>query len=748
MSWGEWEGLSLPRSIIPYLDVNQDKKLNGWVWLGPPGCGKTTLASLWTNKMMEWAGLNPQKNLWYVNLASILSWDTWLNHLEQFVNQKRTPPTRGKYSCWIWFDVCERILPNQQWDLIDKLRDINAKHVGILWTVSSLYSWIPELTTGCQIWSWYDIMTRELWYEKYDVNTKPWNYFSLNDLRPERLDHHFVSLNTICKEAWICLVNHDLRGWVKKGGDMNLFRIPWVDLVETVRSVIIDTGIHDRLRQWYHEGIKLEVLFPRIGCIWHQWNQWGMIGIRIFSNLKRQITLPSMNVEDQIDPRVWLNELWSQETIKMNHLILWGPPGGGKTSFIEQWIHRWFGNPPDKRWVYYRNSSLDKWTKLFRNELEPFLASDPNKWGENPHKIQWRWVVLDEVDQMNTEAQDFLRSQIAMIQKEKLPVFFLLIANERAKLNWALTAKFQMIHWTTPSPQWISNIFPIQEDEPKVKIPNHSMYHWWLGAKSNLMREIPVPKRWWREESGDLRRYKIRHEMGALKEVKISKPFWLSRGDLQELFWEMWLEKEMVIPENDIWEKIPLWIPFHEKNQYMSFILGENVELPPLRYTQYALEVYYGWILRSYEKGILPPNATWVYPSGIPGIRWIAHIWKQVKEIYKDWHFELMVIDIEQTSRDANFIRDVLKTKTKLTSGGHQRANAWVLLNANLLEEEAQVSLRRLIDDTKNKIIWWFGVNHLRDWMSPLRSRAEPLLITPNGKLKTQHGTRWAVDEK
>ena len=748
--WTEWNNIQIPNSVSQHLQYDQDKYINGWVWLAPCGSGKTHVAFEWLRRWSQWAGVSYEKNVLYVNFPSIQSWDAWLEQFDYFIQQKRSTEFQGKYHSWVCFDSTERLLPNQQWDLLDKLREKNMNHIGVLWLTASIHCWMPEFLSGCRIWSWFDILLSDIgkqeWIKKHGIMTKIWDYNSLNYLivkEEQQNNYEYESIHSICKKAWKSIVNKDYREWVSCGYNNDLFRIPWNDLIDTIKAVIEESGglpnyhnVHERVKQWWNEGIRLTPLFPRIDCAWHHWNLWGQTGIRLLHNTKnfdKVEILPHMGIQEA-DPRVWLNDCWNKETPEMGNLIIWGPPGGGKTSFIESWIHKWYGSPPDKRWVYYRNSSLEKWSKLFRQELEPFLTTDPLRWGSPPNKnIPWRWIVLDEVDQMSLDAQDFLRSQINYVQNEKIPVYFLLIANERSRLNWALTAKFQIIHWSTPRPEWLQQIFPENtEQQPyEPQEDSKSIYHWWAGYKEQSIKEINVPQRWWREESGDLRRYKMRYTYGILNEKK-KKTYWVSRGDIQGEFWKLWIENENIdIPFQYQWEKIPIWFPYQNKEIYIQY-LRNNVDESLLPFQtvlpSYANEIYTAWIHRSHFYGILPPNITWVYPVQIQGTRWIRRAWKELKQVFSDKDIALWTIDVADTTKDANWVREILKTKTKLT----RNTNCWIILNAHLLDEEAQVSLRRLIDDTREKIIWWFSVCNLYNWMEALRSRAEPLLITPS----------------
>lgn len=749
--WTNWNGFLIPKKWQTKLTFFQTKIINGWVWMGPYSSGKTYLAQKWLDRWIQWANV-PKTNVFYINIASIYNWDGFLEQLDQWIVQKRVSSKQGDLDAWIWLDVCERLLVHQQWDLLERFKgdkiEQNWKRIGILWTTSTTQTWIPELLTGVQIWNWYDyISTNEFtngWYQKMPKQTKPWNYNTFNDLQPiENIKQEQISLKTNCRIAWKAMIQQDLKGWVICGKHPELFRIPWTDLMDIMSHILYELPcinnrtLNEKFRVWWNEGIRLTPFFPRITSVWHQWNLWGEIGIRIFHNMKYFSSF--MNVffhfdikkDYEINPQTWLSKLWMQPKITMNHLLLWGPPGGGKTSFVEFYIHKWFGNPLNKRWVYYRNSSDEKWFKLFRNELDPFIRME-----EKFSPMTWRLVVLDEIDQMNIEEQEYLRSQMVFVQNEKLPIYFLLIANERSKLSWGLLARFQEIHWMTPDIKTIQEIFPITDDKKIILKPDHSLWYWW-------MEKSP---RWWKEVSGDLRRYKTYYDLGCFGE-QIQKSKWMSRGDLQDLLWHQWLETDNSSPSCINWNHIPILFLVSQQNKWYQIGIGkqqlENSIIP-----NYVQIIYIEWMKRSFILNSFPPNVTWVCPFGISHSMFVSHIWRQIHIIYKDWIWELYTIDIYDIKEQINWVRDNLKLKIQQILRQPKHGICYFILHAELLNDESQVILRRIIENTKDKILWWFGVENLYKWMEALRSRAEPFLFCSSNHLykeiqNTEQGNRY-----
>jgi hypothetical protein len=382
----------------------------------------------------------------------------------------------------------------------------------------------------------------------------------------------------------------------------------------------------------------------------------------------------------------------------MANIFLWGPPGGGKTTFVEYWMRRWFGSIIDPRWVYYRNASEDKWLTLFREELTPFLESDPSRWGDPPCKeAHFRWVVLDEVDQMTTEAQEFLRGQMDKIMLQNLPIYICLIANERGRVLPQLQARFQMFHWAPPSPEWLDKHLKVSR--VKKQVLETGISQWWLQY-DNSKSHLKWPERFWQEESGDLRRFIFRRLVDSkyLRNKKLNHL--KSRGDLQFSFWNQYTNQEITQNFWETWDQTP----FLDKIKWDS------------------RELYYFW-----EKSLdYPPNTTWVYYGG-------DHPEKKLLELFQRFDknkYEIEQFTIWNEHKTASWIREELREQSRKMIKNERKI--WILKNPDDLGEESQICLRRLIDDTKGRIIWWFIITRPFQWMSPLRSRAPLLLLQPD----------------
>ena len=710
-SWMSWHGLEIPSPWVTILEESlkePPQKPLGWLWYGPTGSGKTSLVEKWLTEygkdIPDW-----QNRVWRIDCSTIFQWDAFLGQLDHWLTRKWLGCENLQFDHWLLIEGSEKITIQHQWDFIQRFR----KHTtcGVIWCLSRLQNWIEPLKKGCHIWNWYEFTQQHFdeWEKHCQKYTKPvfppWNYHSWKWIPVNDSECSFDTLESVFYKAFDVLLQQDFSEWVEVGKNGKLFSIPWDDLVDMFRTKV-DSFKQKKEQevylQWCARGVELQPFFLGIESTWHQWNQWGWEGINIFQ-LHILQTLPKSTFKQmpQPDARIWLQKKWedAKEQVPITNLFLWGPPGGGKTTFVEHWMRKWFTDIIDPRWVYYRNASEDKWMTLFKEELSPFIESDQSRWGDPPcAKARFRWIVLDEVDQMTTDAQEFLRGQMDRIILQNLPIYICLIANERGRVLPQLQARFQMFHWSPPSPEWLDKHLKTPRIK-KVTIEK-GIPQWWVQY-NNDKSHLGWPSRFWQEESGDLRRFIFRRMIDAkyLRSKTVNKL--LSRGDSEDQFWMEYYHTTEITKE--FWEN---W----DQTPFMNEIKWDSQDL-----------------YRFWEKSLdYPPNATWVYWGG-------DHPESKLLKLFDS--FPLRKYQIEQFTiwnehKSASWVRDDLREYSRRLLVNERKI--WVLKNPDDLPEESQICLRRLIDDTRGRIIWWFVITRPHQWMSPLRSRAPLLLLSPD----------------
>lgn len=114
----------------------------------------------------------------------------------------------------------------------------------------------------------------------------------------------------------------------------------------------------------------------------------------------------------------------------MQHLLLYGPSGTGKTSAIITSINEIYGSI-NHNLILNLNASDKRGIDIVRMEIMPFLRSEITK--QNKFKL----VILDEVDALTIDAQSILKMAI----EEATNTYFCLICNNINKIDIALQSR-------------------------------------------------------------------------------------------------------------------------------------------------------------------------------------------------------------------------------------------------------------------------------------------------------------------
>ena len=113
------------------------------------------------------------------------------------------------------------------------------------------------------------------------------------------------------------------------------------------------------------------------------------------------------------------------ETGYFPHLLLYGSPGTGKTTFIINMIKE-FNKNTDSRNIIHLNASDDRGIDVIRNQIYTFISTQDITTADDTLKF----VILDEVDYMTKSAQLLLKSLFKIVKN----VRFCLICNYISKI--------------------------------------------------------------------------------------------------------------------------------------------------------------------------------------------------------------------------------------------------------------------------------------------------------------------------
>ncbi len=126
----------------------------------------------------------------------------------------------------------------------------------------------------------------------------------------------------------------------------------------------------------------------------------------------------------------------SQDINNINHMILYGNEGTGKTSYIRLLISKIYQIDDTDDFVLHLNASDDRGIKTVRHKLKNFAKRKIS------NKYKFKLIVLDEADAMTNEAQDALRR---IIEKYSSNTKFIFICNYIDKIISPIKSRCNII---------------------------------------------------------------------------------------------------------------------------------------------------------------------------------------------------------------------------------------------------------------------------------------------------------------
>ena len=150
------------------------------------------------------------------------------------------------------------------------------------------------------------------------------------------------------------------------------------------------------------------------------------------------------------------------------HLLLYGPPGAGKTTSAENIIREYQQTHYriNRETIMHLNASDERGIEVIRTQIYQYVQSN------NMFEKGYKFVILDEVDYMTKNAQQALKN---LIQSCNANVRFCLICNYICKLDESLKNEFICIRFNhLPSDEIVKFISHIAESE-KITIKKETI---------------------------------------------------------------------------------------------------------------------------------------------------------------------------------------------------------------------------------------------------------------------------------
>lgn len=115
---------------------------------------------------------------------------------------------------------------------------------------------------------------------------------------------------------------------------------------------------------------------------------------------------------------------------QLANILLYGPPGTGKTTTILNFIklYQETNDEMNKDLVIHLNASDDRGIEIIRNQIMQFVRT------KNLFNKGMKFIILDEIDYMTSNAQIALKNLIQIMNKENNNVVFCLIGNYLSKI--------------------------------------------------------------------------------------------------------------------------------------------------------------------------------------------------------------------------------------------------------------------------------------------------------------------------
>jgi DNA polymerase III delta prime subunit len=177
------------------------------------------------------------------------------------------------------------------------------------------------------------------------------------------------------------------------------------------------------------------------------------------------------------DVRESIIQAFVDDPKKINHLLLVGPPGCGKTTTAKKIIHSFYGDITPPGTTLFLNASDERGLDSIRAKIYPFIQCRPIIPG--PANPPPRFIVLDEAETLTESAQLAMRPVFETNAHEICLIF---IVNNISGIHPSLRHRFFRLQFLPPSVKTLeTRINTINTSTTNVAIPKLLDAFRWRG---------------------------------------------------------------------------------------------------------------------------------------------------------------------------------------------------------------------------------------------------------------------------
>lgn len=174
---------------------------------------------------------------------------------------------------------------------------------------------------------------------------------------------------------------------------------------------------------------------------------------------------------DPLCPRIQkIFGLFAEHPEELQHLLLYGPPGSGKTSTVEWLLEKiWGGTHMKVQTCRFLNAADERSLDAIRAKIIPFVNAD---WRE-PGDMRPRFLVLDECETLTESAQLALRPFLDNSPQNLCIIF---ICNSLSRVQLSLRSRCLRVRFDPPAMASMQTQF-MRGDLRNARIQRNDIMH-------------------------------------------------------------------------------------------------------------------------------------------------------------------------------------------------------------------------------------------------------------------------------